>query len=151
MNRYQEIFYRLPEDGLIRIVDQIHAFQPPVNPYLKLKADDIHYLLDTDKSRFWDDEISLNMDAAFKAHFCDLKMILEIRDVLDKMDISKILSVCAYDQLYIENENASEHNTKCFCITEISKQNQKSFKWVIIKVTKHWAHILLTSLARSSH
>ena len=135
MNGYQEIFHRLPEDGLIRIIDQIHAFQPPVNPYLKFKADDIHFLLDTDEFRFWDDEISKNMDAAVKAHFCDLKMILEIRDVLSKMDISKILSLCGYDQLYIENENDSEPGAKCFCTTEISKRNQKSFKWVIIKVT----------------
>ena len=117
------------------MVDQIHAFQPPVNPYLKLKADDIHYLLETGESRFWDDEISKNMDAAFKAHFCDLKMILEIRDVLDKMDISKILSVCGYNQLYIENENGSKPDAKCFCTIEIFKRNQKSFKWVIIKVT----------------
>ena len=116
------------------MVDQIHAFQPPVNPHLKLKADDIHYLLETGESRFWDDDISKNMDAAFKAHFCDLKMILEIRDVLDKMDISKILSVCGYDQLYIENENASKLDAKCFCTTEISKRNRKTFKWVIIKV-----------------
>ena len=141
----------MPENGQIRMVDQILAFQPPVNPYLKLKADDIHFLLDTDEFRFWDDEISKNMDAAVKAHFCDLKMILEIRDVLSKMDISKILSLCGYDQLYIENENGSEPGAKCFCTTEISEKNQKSFKWVIIKVTKHGAHILLTSLAPSSH
>ena len=114
------------------MIDRIHAFQPPVNPYLKLKADDIYYLLDTDQLRFQDDEISKNMDAAFKAHFCDLKIILEIRDSLDKMDISKILSVCGYDQLYIKNEK-SEPDAKCFCTTEISKRNQKS-KWVIIKV-----------------
>ena len=133
MNRYQEIF-RFPEDYLPRMIDRIHAFQPPVNPYLKLKADDIFYLLDTDELRFQDDEISKNMDAAFKAHFCDLKMILEIRDSLDKMDISKILSVCGYDQLYIENENASKLDAKCFCTTEISKRNRKTFKWVIIKV-----------------
>ena len=154
MNGYQEIFHRLPEDDLIRIIDQIHAFQPPVNPYLKLKAYDIHFLLNTEESdteRFWDDEISKNMDAAFKAHLCDLKMILEIRDVLNKMDISKFLSVCGYDQLYIENENGSEPAAKCFCTTEISERNQKSFKWVIIKVNKHWAHIFLTSLAPSLH
>ena len=131
MNRYQEIF-RFPEDDLSRMIDRIHAFQPPVNPNLKLKADDIYYLLDTDQLRFQDDEISKNMNAAFKAHFCDLKMILEIRDSLDKMDISKILSVCGYDQLYIKNEK-SEPDAKCFCTTEISVRNQKS-KWVIIKV-----------------
>ena len=64
----------------------------------------------------------------------DLKMILEIRDLLDKIDILKILSVCGYDQLYIENENASELDAKCFCTIEFSKRHQKSFKWVIIKV-----------------
>ena len=133
MNSYQEIF-RFPEEGLSRMIDRIHAFQPPVNPYLKLKADDIYYLLDTDELRFKDNKISKNMDAAFKAHFCDLKMILEIRDTLDKMNISKILSVCGYDQLYIENENASKPDAKCFCSIEFSKRHQKSFKWVIIKV-----------------
>ena len=131
MNRYQEIF-RFPEEGISRIIDRIHAFQPPVNPYLKLKADDIYYLLDTDELRFKDNKISKNMDAAFKAHFCDLKMILEIRDSLDKMDISKILSVCGYDQLYIKNDK-SKPDAKCFSTIEISKRNQKS-KWVIIKV-----------------
>lgn len=131
MNRYQEIF-RFPEEGLSRMIDRIHAFQPPVNPYLKLKADDIYYLLDTDELRFKDNEISKSMDAAFKAHFCDLKIILEIRDSLDKMDISKILSVCGYDQLYIKNDK-SKPDAKCFSTIEISKRNQKS-KWVIIKV-----------------
>ena len=114
------------------MIDRIHAFQPPVNPYLKLKADDIYYLLDTEELKFQNDEISKNMDAAFKAHFCDLKMILEIRDSLDKMDISKILSVCGYDQLYIKNDK-SKPDAKCFSIIEISKRNQKS-KWFIIKV-----------------
>ena len=133
MNRYQDIF-RLSEDGSSHVIGRVHAFQPPVNPYLKLNADDIHYILSAEQTRFHNDEISNNMDAAFKAHFCDLKMILEIRDLLDKIDILKILSVCGYDQLYIENENASELDAKCFCSIEFSKRHQKSFKWVIIKV-----------------
>lgn len=140
MNRQTEIF-RFQDDDLSRMLDQIQAFQPPVNPYLKLQADEIQYLLRVNEASFDDKSIYKKMHAAFKSHFCDLETIFEIRDLLRRTELSMILNECGYNQLYTENSNSSQSDTKCFSTTEFSQRNQKSYKWVIIKVLiEHLVH-----------
>ena len=135
LNLHQEIF-RFHDENLLHILDQVHAFQPPVSPYLKMNTSDIQYLLGIDETSFRNETIYKHMHAAFKAHFCNLETILEIRNVLDRSDLSKILYYCGYDQLYADNEeHVSESEAKCFCIAEFSERNRKTFKWVIVKVS----------------
>ena len=135
LNRQQEIF-RFQEDNLPRILDQVHAFQPPLNPYLKMNAGDVQYLFGIDEASFRNETIYKHMHAAFKAHFCNLETILEMRNVLNRSDLSKVLNHCGYEQLYAGNEeNVSEIKAKCFCIAEFSERNRKTLKWVIVKVS----------------
>ena len=101
-----------------------------------MNAGDVQYLFGIDEASFRNETIYKHMHAAFKAHFCNLETILEIRNVLNRSELSKILNHCGYDQLYTENEeHESGSEAKCFCIAEFSERNRKTFKWIIVKVS----------------